>query len=104
MSSRGWTPEQIDEAVQSGTRIDAINRETGNSATRYVNPTTGRSVVIDNLTGEVIQVGRDGYKFGPESGDLPDAVMQPPSAGGGAQPVPVEPAPPEAVSLRPAPG
>ena len=34
-----------------------------NSATRYVHPETGRSVVIDNVTGEVIHVGGDGFKY-----------------------------------------
>ena len=93
MAARGWTPEQIDEAVKSGNRIDAVNKQGGNPATRYVSPSTGRSVVIDNLTGEVIQVGRDDFKFGPDSGDIPGAMMRPSPVGGGSTPVPVEPAP-----------
>jgi hypothetical protein len=57
MNARGWTPEEIDEAVKSGNRIDAQNKANGNPATRYVNPTTGKSVVIDNVTNSVVQVG-----------------------------------------------
>jgi hypothetical protein len=34
-----------------------------NGATRYVNPTTGRSVVIDNVTQEVLHVGGDGFLY-----------------------------------------
>jgi hypothetical protein len=88
MKGRGWTPEEIDEAVKSGNRIDAQNKANGNPATRYVNPTTGKSVVIDNVTKSVIQVGGDNFDFSVESGDLPGAVMRPPpsptgSGGGG---------------------
>jgi hypothetical protein len=104
MAVRGWTPEQIDEAVKSGNRVDAINKSNGNPATRYVNPSTGRSVVIDNLTGEVIQVGEDDFQFGPASGDIPGAAMRPPPASAGSQTIPVEPAPlvePEPVPVEP---
>jgi hypothetical protein len=78
MARRGWAAEQIDEAVQRGNRIDAKNRKTGGPATRYVNPDTGKSVVIDNTTDEVIQVGQEGFRHGPESGDVPGAVMRAP--------------------------
>jgi len=99
MDDRGWTADQIDEAVKSGSRIDAINPYTGAPATRYVNPTTGRSVVIDDATGEVVHVGGDSFRYGPLSGDLPGAVMRPPPSGDQAipeepttsRPTPVEP-------------
>ncbi|MBX3329142.1 MAG: hypothetical protein KF722_01980 [Nitrospira sp.] len=71
MGPRGWTPKAIKEAVKSGRQVPAINKATGNPATRYVNPTTGQSVVIDNVTREVIHVGGPGFKYGPGSGDLP---------------------------------
>lgn len=77
MAPRGWTPAQIDEAVRSGDRIDAVNKATGGPATRYVNPTTQQSVVIDNTTNEVIQVGGPDFEFGPESGDVPGAQLRP---------------------------
>ncbi len=71
MARRGWTHEQIDEAVKSGQQVRAANKANGNPATRYVHPTTGQSVVVDDVTGKVIHVGGPGFKYGPASGDLP---------------------------------
>jgi hypothetical protein len=71
MATRGWTVQKIEEAIQSGEQIRATNRANGNPATRYVHPTTGQSVVVDDVTGNVIHVGGPGFKYGPESGDLP---------------------------------
>jgi RHS repeat-associated protein len=71
MEARGWTDESIQEAVQSGDQVQAVNKATGNPATRYINPTTGQSVVLDDVTKEVIHVGGPGFKYGPGSGDLP---------------------------------
>jgi hypothetical protein len=92
MERRSWTAEQIDKAAKSGNRVDAINKENGSPATRYVNPDTGQSVVIDNATNEVIHVGKDSFDYGPESGDVPGAVMRPAplsgSSSSGASPPP----------------
>jgi RHS repeat-associated protein len=64
MAKRGWTDAQIDEAVRNGAQYPAPNNiNPANGATRYVNPTTGRSVVIDNLTQEVLHVGGDGFQY-----------------------------------------
>ena len=63
MVARGWTEVQITEAQARGSRNNAVNLETGGPATRYVHPETGRSVVIDDLTGEVIHVGGDGFIY-----------------------------------------
>jgi len=63
MGARGWTEAQILEAVERGAAYRAINRETAGAATRYVHPETGRSVVIDDATGEVIHVGGDGFIY-----------------------------------------
>lgn len=71
MEARGWTEESIQEAIQSGDQVQAVNKATGNPATRYINPTTGQSVVLDDVTKEVIHVGGPGFKYGPGSGDLP---------------------------------
>ena len=66
MAQRGWTNEQITEALQTGESFSAVNNiNLGNSATRYVHPTTGRSVVIDDVTREIIHVGGDGFLYGP---------------------------------------
>jgi len=64
MAQRGWTDAQIDEAVQNGQQHPAPNNvNPANGATRYVNPSTGRSVVLDNVTGEVLHVGGDGFLY-----------------------------------------
>ncbi len=67
--------------VNSTPRIDAINKYTSGPATRYVNPATGGSVVIDNSTNTVVHVGEPDFQYGPESGDLPNAVMKPAPTG-----------------------
>jgi hypothetical protein len=71
MGPRGWTEQQIAEAIKSGQQIPAINKATGNVAIRYVHTQTGQSVVVDTVTNEVIHVGGPGFKYGPASGDLP---------------------------------
>jgi hypothetical protein len=64
MQKRGWTPEQIDEAMSSGKKFPAQNNvNPENTATRYVHPETGRSVVVDDVTKEVLHVGGDGFKY-----------------------------------------
>ncbi len=82
MLKRGWTPQKINEATFSADRTPAINRSNGNPATRYVSPTTGQSVVIDNVTGDIIHVGQSGFGYSIESGDVPliegPAVRPPP--------------------------
>ena len=71
METRGWTEDSVKEAVESGEQVQAVNKATGNPATRYISPKTGQSVVVDDVTKEVIHVGGPGFKYGPESGDLP---------------------------------
>jgi hypothetical protein len=64
MAQRSWTQQQIDEAIQNGQRIQAPNNIIpANGATRCVHPTTGRSVILDNVTNEVIHVGGDGFVY-----------------------------------------
>ncbi|MGO9118885.1 MAG: colicin E5-related ribonuclease [Desulfomonilaceae bacterium] len=64
MEKRGWTPEQIDEALAKGESFPATNYvNPENPATRYVNPETGRSVVIDDQTKEILHVGGDNFKY-----------------------------------------
>ena len=62
MEKRGWAAAQIEEAVAHGERYPSLNLATGRPATRYVHPSMGRSVVIDDVTGEVIHVGGDGFQ------------------------------------------
>lgn len=64
MRQRGWTLEQITEAIQKGQSAPATNLvNPGNTATRYVHPTTARSVVVDDVTEEVIHVGGNGFVY-----------------------------------------
>jgi hypothetical protein len=52
------------EAIQHGQQFPAVNQvNAGNAATRYVHPATGRSVVVDQVTWEVIHVGGDGLVY-----------------------------------------
>lgn len=55
MSQRGWTEKQITEAITKGKSFNAVNNvNKANSATRYVHPTTGKSVVVDDVTKELL--------------------------------------------------
>jgi len=64
MQKRGWTSSQIDEAITQGKSFSATNNvNKGNSATRFVHPTTGRSVVIDDVTKQILQVAGTGFRF-----------------------------------------
>jgi hypothetical protein len=65
LEQRGWTKDQIKQAVEMGEDFPAVNRLGGANtpATRYINPQTGASVVIDNATGEVIHVGKPGFRY-----------------------------------------
>jgi RHS repeat-associated protein len=62
MTKRGWTPEQITEALKSNEVYQMVNQvNPGNQALRYVHPSTGKSVVIDSVTKEILQVGGEGF-------------------------------------------
>lgn len=63
MQARGWTSAQVAEAVATGERHLAVNRETGAAATRYIHRETGRSVVIEDFSGDMIHVGGDGFTY-----------------------------------------
>jgi hypothetical protein len=66
MQKRGWTPKQVDEAIQNGKQYPAPNRvNPKNPAIRYEHPETGRIVVRDETTKEIIQIGgslKEGFK------------------------------------------
>lgn len=54
--------QQITEAISQGKQYKAVNMvNKSNGATRYVHPVTGRSVVVDDVTKELLQVGGDGF-------------------------------------------
>jgi Colicin E5 ribonuclease domain len=60
MAKRGWTEAQVLEALRTP-GIPARGKK--GPATRYVHPRSGRSVVVDNATGEVFHVGGDGFEY-----------------------------------------
>lgn len=66
MVSRGWTREGILDTIQQGqeggTTYSAINKATGGAATEFVNPSTGRFVVVDNTTNQVLQISGPGFQ------------------------------------------
>ena len=54
----------VTEAITTGRRFKAINNiNKTNPATRYVHPKTGQSVVIDDITKELLNVGGPGFKY-----------------------------------------
>lgn len=63
MADRGWTPEQIDDILANGEQFNAPNKVyPQNSATRYIDLNTGRYIVRDDVTGEILQISKDGFK------------------------------------------
>ena len=58
----GWTDQQISETLNTGQPTPAPNLvNPGNPATTYLNPATGKWIVYDEATGEVLQVSAPGY-------------------------------------------
>jgi hypothetical protein len=61
---RGWTPQQITETIKTGKIFTASNKiNPKNIALRFENTSTGKSVVIDLKTKEILQLGGEGFKF-----------------------------------------
>lgn len=66
MEARKWTPNEITETVKNGTSYRVENRvNPGNMAKQYMNPTTKRFVVRDEVTKEILQVGSENLKPNP---------------------------------------
>ena len=63
MKKRGWTGQEINDAIEKGEQTPSKNLRNGNSATVYTNRQTGKPVVVDDVTGEVIQVGERGFTY-----------------------------------------
>ena len=64
MSKRGWTAQEVREAYEWDVSYPASDITSGNTpATRFVHPTTGKSVVINNATGRIIHVGGTGFQY-----------------------------------------
>jgi RHS repeat-associated protein len=61
MASRGWTAQEIVDTVQNGKAYSVLNKATGGAATEYVNPASGKFVVVDSATKQVLQVSGPGF-------------------------------------------
>lgn len=48
---------------QAQTSADAVQYSTSGAGHPYVHSRAGRSVVVDDATGEVIHVGGDGFEY-----------------------------------------
>ena len=59
MQKRGWT-EQLREALATAAFPAAGKR---GPALRYVHPVSGKSVVVDQASGEIFHVGGEGYAY-----------------------------------------
>ncbi len=56
--------EDINDAIENGEQFPAPNNiHPGNPAIRYVNPSTGKSVVRDEITKEILHVGDDTFGY-----------------------------------------
>ena len=61
-AKRDWTSDKVDEAILKGSPHKAVNHvNPGNSATRY--EYQDKSVVIDDVTKELLHVGKEGFKY-----------------------------------------
>ena len=60
MKARGWTEDETREALQ--TKPVPARGKRG-PASRHVHPVTGKSVVVDDATGEIFHVGGEGFKY-----------------------------------------
>lgn len=64
MQKRGWTVAEIQEAYGKGNAYSAVDETAnGSAATRFVHPTSGKSVVINNATGKIIHVGGKNFLY-----------------------------------------
>jgi hypothetical protein len=60
---RGVMPVGDSSFHSENTNRGGNGGDIGNASTRYVHPTTGQSVVFDDVTKEVIHLGGPGFKY-----------------------------------------
>lgn len=62
LADRKWTPEEITQAIKTGKKFPAPNSvNKGNTATRYQTSVYGRYIIRDDVTNEIIQIGKEGF-------------------------------------------
>jgi hypothetical protein len=66
---REWDLDEITETTSRGKKFPAPNNvNPGNTATRYENPRTGKYIVRDDKTGDILQLGRRDFDRPPTPG------------------------------------
>ena len=66
MGNKGWTPDEIQQTLIKGKwkpHLGTNHMNPGNPMRLVTNPYTGKSLIIDNVTREIIQLGRKGYRY-----------------------------------------
>lgn len=66
MSKRGWTIETIERAINFGESLPhsgANFLNPGNPMKRIIDPISGKSLILDEVTNEVIQLDGKGFQF-----------------------------------------
>ncbi len=64
VSKGGWTRQGIINTILKGKVYSAVNLvRPDSSATRFVNPSNGLSLVVDDETHQIIQLGRPGHAY-----------------------------------------
>ena len=66
MTKRGWTTDDIQKTLSEGQWTEHIGDNwlnPGNSMSIITNTDTGKSLIIDDVTKEIIQLGDIGFKF-----------------------------------------
>jgi hypothetical protein len=63
MGPRGWTLNDVIETLNSPEKYQAMDYRTTpyQPATRYVNPSTGKFIVVNDETGELVQVSGEDF-------------------------------------------
>lgn len=57
MVKRGWTQAEVEKVVAEGAQSEVVDRTTGfTPATQYLDTASGRFVVVNNATGNIVQV------------------------------------------------
>ncbi|HEV2293586.1 MAG TPA: colicin E5-related ribonuclease [Tepidisphaeraceae bacterium] len=61
MRKRGWTEQEFREALAT---MPTSAKGKLHDALRYRHPVTGRTVLVDAVTGEIFHVGTGRYRYG----------------------------------------
>lgn len=62
MANRGWTQGEVERVVATGEQTTVVDRTAGSTpATQYLDRASGKFVVINNATGNVVQVSGPGF-------------------------------------------